>query len=133
MCRHIALCDVLVELSTLWYPKPGSNRRPPPCKGGALPAELFGHLTSAEHLIGTLSPCETSIVYLSAEFEPLTVAKLFTKQDGVVLITRDTISLIRNISWLRTEESNPQLVLLMQKKYRLLYRLNWCRIRDSNP
>lgn len=92
-----------------------------------------GISTSAEHLIGTLSPCETSIVYLPAEFEPLTVAELFTKQDGVVLITRDTISLIRNISWLRTEESNPQLVLLMQKKYRLLYRLNWCRIRDSNP
>ena len=28
----------------------------------------------AEHLIGTLSPCETSIVNLPAEFEPLTVA-----------------------------------------------------------
>ena len=52
---------------------------------------------TAEHPIGTLAPCGTSIVYLPAEFEPLTVAELFTKQDGVVLITRDTISPTRNI------------------------------------
>ena len=29
---------------------------------------------TAEHPIGTLSPCGTSIVYLLAEFEPLTIA-----------------------------------------------------------
>ena len=34
-------------------------------------------LVSAEHLIGTLSPCETSIVYLLAEFEPLTIANIW--------------------------------------------------------
>lgn len=32
---------------------------------------------AAEHLIGTLSPCETSIVDLLAEFEPLTMATGF--------------------------------------------------------
>ena len=27
---------------------PGSNRRPPPCKGGALPTELIPHASRAE-------------------------------------------------------------------------------------
>ena len=35
----------------------------------------------AEHSIGTLSPCGTSIVVLPAEFEPLTVATAFCIHD----------------------------------------------------
>ena len=44
------------------------------------PATIYGITTQkykyAEHLIGTLTPCETSIVYLLAEFEPLTIATI---------------------------------------------------------
>ena len=35
------------------------------------------YIQSAEHPIGTLTPCEASIVLLPAEFEPLTVAEGF--------------------------------------------------------
>ena len=47
-----------------------------PCLKGRCSNQLnYRHINeSAEHLIGTLSPCETSIVYLLAEFEPLTIA-----------------------------------------------------------
>ena len=38
--------------------------------------KLHPHIKTAEHPIGTLSPCGTSIVYLLAEFEPLTMAAL---------------------------------------------------------
>lgn len=32
---------------TLWWPVPGSNRRPPACKADALPTELTGHKATA--------------------------------------------------------------------------------------
>ena len=43
------------------------------CPGLTSPCVWYS--SCAEHLIGTLSPCETSINCLPAEFEPLTVAR----------------------------------------------------------
>ena len=44
---------------------PGSNRRPPPCKGGALPTELIPHWRHT----GT---CRWGVVVGLSGFEPLT-------------------------------------------------------------
>ena len=35
-----------------WWRMTGSNRRPPACKAGALPAELIPHLGDANNLVG---------------------------------------------------------------------------------
>ena len=47
---------------------------PPAWKAGMLAADTNPGNKTAEHPIGTPSPCGTSIVYLLAEFEPLTMA-----------------------------------------------------------
>ncbi len=37
------LCSQRLLSNLLWWRMPGSNRRPPACKAGALPAELIPH------------------------------------------------------------------------------------------
>src|SRR5882762_2387467 len=49
-----------------WWTWPGSNRRPPACKAGALPAELHAHSTSHVHSKAFL-PIPKSI---PSHFEP---------------------------------------------------------------
>ena len=62
----------------LVYPDMGSKVRfeltSPRATTACSTIKLLTTSVSAEHLIGTLSPCEISIVNLPAEFEPLTVA-----------------------------------------------------------
>ncbi len=59
-----------------WWSWPGSNRRPPPCKGGALPVELqpqdlSGRRESRRPYLVTIDKRSRGLVGLSG-FEPLT-------------------------------------------------------------
>lgn len=69
------------------------------------------YTTAAEHLIGTLSPCETSIVYLLAEFEPLTIATVWQKEKdlNLYLTVLETVVLPLNYPsiWRKGEVSIP--------------------------
>src|SRR6266404_1268970 len=49
--RAISL-EVLAPRRNDWWTWPGSNRRPPACKAGALPAELHAHSRSHIHSKG---------------------------------------------------------------------------------
>ncbi len=40
----LRLC--MLRSTCLWWSRSGSNRRPPPCKGGVLPAELLPQISS---------------------------------------------------------------------------------------
>ena len=40
--KHIQMC-FNVAINITWWSQAGSNRRPPACKAGALPAELWPH------------------------------------------------------------------------------------------
>ena len=60
-----------------WWRIRGSNSSPLACKAGALPYELIPQ-QFAEHPIDMLSSCGASIVYLLAEFEPLTIANMLS-------------------------------------------------------
>ena len=40
----ILFIDRLLDEEELWWNQPGSNRRPPACKAGALPTELWPHI-----------------------------------------------------------------------------------------
>ena len=48
--------DAPHPLDTLWWSRTGSNRRPPACKAGALPAELRPHLRQEVVGLGGLEP-----------------------------------------------------------------------------
>ena len=70
----------MLNVSLLWWG--GWDSNPLTCEGtGLQPAATLqlrrlpiSILKAAEHPIGTLTPCGTSIVYLLVEFEPLTIA-----------------------------------------------------------
>ena len=40
------------EILRSWWSRSGSNRRPPPCKGGALPAELLPQRVPLKPVVG---------------------------------------------------------------------------------
>ena len=81
VCRNRPMYSVMY-----WWTQRGSNPRPQACKASALPELSYEpirllrreYIKTAEHPIDTLSSCGTSIVYLPAEFEPLTVAVLYS-------------------------------------------------------
>jgi hypothetical protein len=44
-------CRGSVKLQKIWWTRPGSNRRPPRCERGALPAELLAHVSLGVKII----------------------------------------------------------------------------------
>ena len=42
----------IISWSEKWWTRPGSNRRPPGCKPGALPAELRAHINGTDASLG---------------------------------------------------------------------------------
>ena len=72
----------MVPLERLELPTHGVETR---CSNST---ELKRYITYAEHPIVALSTCGTSIVYLLAEFEPLTMAYVLVLHIGFEPITR---------------------------------------------
>ncbi len=76
-----------------WWTLTGSNRRPPACKAGALPAELRAHLNGREDRIRTCDPSVPNRMLYQAE--PLPDNMLLSNYLNVSIITNAFFIMVR--------------------------------------
>ena len=81
-----------------WWTWPGSNRRPPACKAGALPAELHAHRRSDLHS-KAFAPIPKSVPSLLRHHCTKTVPKPPSTETDCAWLT--SISLARRLSFSR--------------------------------